>query len=79
MGGCPEALRCVYTWGMQLALELFVVLVSSSLAAASLTAALNFVQEREWPAVGFLSLAASTAVTYGMMALAIVRAVYSGR
>ncbi len=59
-------------------LEFAVVLTSASIAAASLTAAFNFVQEREWPAVGFLSLAASTAITYGMMLLTIVRGLFGG-
>lgn len=61
---------------MQALVEAVVVLVAASIAAASLTAALGFVQEREWPAVGFLSLVASTAITYGMMLMAIVRAVF---
>jgi len=63
---------------MQAIIEALVVLLSASIAAASLTAALNFLREREWPAAGFLSLVASTAITYGMMAMVIVRNLFRG-
>ena len=66
-----------YTVTMQAVLEAIVVLVASSIAAASFTAALSFLRERQWPAVGFLSLVASTAITYGMLLMAIVRGVFS--
>jgi hypothetical protein len=61
---------------MQMVLEAVVVLGSASVAAAGLTAALNFVYEREWPAVMFLVLLASTVITYGMMILSIVQRVF---
>ncbi len=61
---------------MQVVLEAVVVLSFSSIAAVGLTAALNFVYEREWPAVMFLVLLASTAITYGMMMLTIVQRVF---
>jgi hypothetical protein len=62
---------------MQVVLEAVVVLGFSSIAAAGLTAALGFVQEREWPAVGFLVLLATTTITYGMMILSIVQGVFA--
>jgi hypothetical protein len=61
---------------VQLALESTVVLASASLAAAALTAAYEFLSEREWHAVIFLTLAASVAVWYGYVGLYVVRAVY---
>ncbi len=63
---------------VQAILEALVVLISASIAAASLTAALSFLREREWPAAGFLWLVASTTITYGMMAMTIVRNLFRG-
>jgi hypothetical protein len=62
---------------VELALESTVVLTAASLAAAALTAALQYFSEREWCAVVFLTLAASVTVWYGFIALVVVRSVFS--
>jgi hypothetical protein len=62
---------------VELALESTVVLAAASLAAAALTAALQFVSEREWTAVVFLMLAASVTVWYGFIALFVVRSAFA--
>jgi hypothetical protein len=61
----------------QFALESTVVLASSSLAAAALTAALGYLREREWPAAVFLLVAAFSVIWYGMIFLMIVRNVFA--
>jgi hypothetical protein len=62
---------------VQLALESTVVVGTAALAAAALTAAFEFLSEREWHAVIFLMLAASVSVWYGFVALIVVRAVFA--
>ena len=62
---------------MQLVVEAFVVFLTASLTAGSLTAAFNYLVEREWPAVVFLTLAAFSTVWYGFIALVVVRAAVS--
>jgi len=62
---------------VELALESTVVLAAASLAAAALTAAIQFLSEREWTAVVFLTLAASVTVWYGFIALIVVRSAFS--
>jgi hypothetical protein len=62
---------------MQLFVEAFVVFITASLTAGSLTAAFNYLTEREWPAVVFLSLAAFSTVWYGVIVLVVVRAAFS--
>jgi hypothetical protein len=62
---------------MQGVCEGLVVLVTAMLAAGALTAALNYLVDREWPAVVFLTLAASASVMYGMILLIVVRAAFS--
>jgi hypothetical protein len=62
---------------MQLVMEAFVVFLTASLTAGSLTAAFNYLVEREWPAVVFLTLAAFSTVWYGFIALVVVRAAFS--
>jgi hypothetical protein len=62
---------------MQLMMEAFVVFLTASLTAGSLTAAFNYLVEREWPAVVFLTLAAFSTVWYGIIALVVVRAAFS--
>ena len=62
---------------MQLVVEAFVVFLTASLTAGSLTAAFNYLVEREWPAVVFLTLAAFSTVWYGFIALVVVRAAFS--
>jgi hypothetical protein len=62
---------------VELALESTVVLAAASLAAAALTAALQFLSEREWTAVVFLTLAASVTVWYGFIALVVVRSAFA--
>ncbi len=57
----------------QFALESTVVLAFSSIAAAAITAALGYVREREWPAVVFLLVAATSTISYGMICLTVVR------
>jgi hypothetical protein len=42
-----------------------------------LTAAFNYLVDREWPAVVFLTLAATASVWYGMILLVVVRAAFS--
>ena len=54
-----------------------VVLLTAMLAAGALTAALNYLVDREWPAVVFLTLAASASVWYGVILLVVVRAAFS--
>ena len=61
----------------QLALESTVVLATSSVAAAALTAALGYTREREWPAVVFLLIAAASTIWYGMIFMTVVRSVFS--
>jgi hypothetical protein len=62
---------------MQIVLEAFVVFLIASLTAGSLTAAFNYLMEREWPAVVFLALAACSTVWYGIIVLVVVRAAFS--
>jgi hypothetical protein len=62
---------------IQGALETLVVLLAAGLAAAALTAALNYLIDREWPAVVFLTLAATASVWYGMILLVVVRAAFA--
>jgi hypothetical protein len=62
---------------MQGALETLVILLAAGLAAAALTAAFNYLVDREWPAVVFLTLAATASVWYGMVLLVVVRAAFS--
>jgi len=57
--------------------EGFVVLLTAALAAAALTAAFNYLIDGEWPAVVFLTLAASASLWYGFIALVVVRAAFS--
>jgi hypothetical protein len=57
--------------------EGIVVLFTAMLAAGALTAALNYLLDREWPAVVFLTLAASASVWYGAIILVVVRAAFS--
>ena len=62
---------------MQIYLEALVVFLIASLTAGSLTAAFNYLMEREWPAVVFLSLAAFSTIWYGIIVLVVVRAAFS--
>ena len=62
---------------MQLFLEAIVVFLTASLTAGSLTAAFNYLMEREWPAVVFLSMAACSTVWYGVIVLVVVRAAFT--
>jgi hypothetical protein len=62
---------------MQIVLEAFVVFLIASLTAGSLTAAFNYLMEREWSAVVFLSLAAFSTIWYGIIVLVVVRAAFS--
>jgi hypothetical protein len=62
---------------VQIALESTVVIATAALAAAALTAAVEFFTEREWHAVIFLTLAASVSVWYGFVALLVVRSVFA--
>jgi len=62
---------------VELALESTVVVAVASLAAAALTAALQYLTEREWAAVVFLTLAASVTVWYGYIALVVVRSAFA--
>lgn len=62
---------------MQLVMEAFVVFLTASLTAGSLTAAFNYLVEREWPAVVFLTLAAFSTVWYGIIVLVVVRAAFT--
>ncbi|MCC6179947.1 MAG: hypothetical protein IT305_31930 [Chloroflexi bacterium] len=61
---------------LEVALESTVVVTFASLAAAALTAALNYLLEREWPAFVFLVLAASTSLWYGYIFITVVRAAF---
>jgi len=47
---------------MMLVAEAFVVFLTACLTAGSLTAAFNYLMEREWPAVVFLTMAAFSTV-----------------
>ena len=69
--------RNIWVVHTQLAIESTVVLAFSSLAAAAITAALGYLREREWPAVVFLLVAAMSTISYGMIFMTIVRAVYA--
>jgi hypothetical protein len=62
---------------MQILVEAFVVFLTATLTAGSLTAAFNYLVDREWHAVVFLTLAAFSTVWYGIIALVVVRAVFS--
>ena len=62
---------------MELVMEAFVVFLTASLTAGSLTAAFNYLVEREWPAVVFLTMAAFSTVWYGIIVLVVVRAAFS--
>ena len=66
-----------YHQAVLLAAESFVVFLAASLAAGAMTAAYNYLVEREWPAVVFLTLAATATVWYGIILLTVVRAVFS--
>ena len=57
--------------------EGIVVLLTAMLAAGALTAALNYLVDREWPAVVFLTLCASASIMYGGILLVVVRAAFS--
>ena len=61
----------------QFAVESTVVLAFSTLAATAIWAALGYIREREWPAVVFLLVAAMSTISYGMIFMTVVRAVYS--
>ena len=52
-------------------------IAAASLTAGSLTAAFNYLVEREWPAVVFLTMAAFSTVWYGIIALVVVRAAFA--
>ena len=54
-----------------------VVLLTAMLAAGALTAALNYLVDREWPAVVFLTLAGTASVWYGIIVFVVVRAAFS--
>ena len=62
---------------MQIFVEAFVVFLTATLTAGSLTAAFTYLVEREWPAVVFLTLAAFSTVWYGVIVLVVVRAVFT--
>jgi hypothetical protein len=62
---------------MELTVEAFVVFLVSTLTAGALTAAFNYLMDREWPAVVFLTLAAISAVWYGVILIVVVRAAFS--
>ena len=62
---------------MQIFVEAFVVFLTATLTAGSLTAAFTYLVEREWPAVVFLTLAAFSTVWYGIIVLVVVRAVFT--
>jgi len=62
---------------MQLVFEAFVVFLTASLTAGSLTAAFNYLVDGEWHAVVFLTLAAFSTVWYGIIALVVVRAAFT--
>jgi hypothetical protein len=62
---------------MQILLEAFVVFLIATLTAGSLMAAFNYLVEREWPAVVFLTLAAMSTIWYGVIILVVVRAVFT--
>jgi hypothetical protein len=57
--------------------EILVVLLTAMLAAGALTAAFNYVFDREWPAVVFLTMAATASVWYGVILLVVVRAAFA--
>ena len=61
---------------MALTVEAFVVFLVSCLTAAALTAAFNYLMDREWPAVVFLTLAAISTVWYGVILVIVVRAAF---
>ncbi|MGE3909173.1 MAG: hypothetical protein AB7K36_07475 [Chloroflexota bacterium] len=62
---------------LQTLCEGLVVLLTAALAAGALTAAFNYLIDREWPAVVFLTLAGTASVWYGMIALVVVRAAFA--
>ena len=62
---------------MELVVEALVVFMVASLTAGALTAAYNYLMDREWPAVVFLTLAAASTVWYGIILVVVVRAAFS--
>ena len=62
---------------MELVVESLVVFLVSTLTAGALTAAYHYLVDREWPAVVFLTLAAASAVWYGVIAVIVVRAAFA--
>jgi hypothetical protein len=58
---------------MELVVESLVVFLMSTLTAGALTAAFNYLVDREWPAVVFLTLAAASTVWYGVILVVVVR------
>jgi hypothetical protein len=62
---------------MELAVEALVVFMMSTLTAGALTAAFNYLIDREWPAVVFLTLAAISTVWYGVILVVVVRAAFA--
>jgi hypothetical protein len=62
---------------MELVVEAFVVFMVSTLTAGALAAAFNYLLDREWPADVFLTLAAASAVWYGVILVVVVRAAFS--
>ena len=62
---------------MELVVEALVVFFVATLTAGSLTAAFNYLIDREWPAVVFLTLAAVSTVWYGVILVVVVRAAFA--
>ena len=62
---------------MELVVEAIVVFFVATLTAGSLTAAFNYLIDREWPAVVFLTLAAVSTVWYGVILVVVVRAAFA--
>ena len=62
---------------MELVVEALVVFFVATLTAAALTAAFNYLVDREWPAVVFLTLAALSTVWYGIILVVVVRAAFA--
>ena len=62
---------------MQLTVEAFVVFLVATLTAAALTAAYQYLVDREWTAVVFLTLAAVSTIWYGVILLVVVRSAFS--
>jgi hypothetical protein len=62
---------------MELVVEAFVVFMVASLTAGALTAAFHYLVDREWTAVVFLTLAAVSAVWYGVILVVVVRSAFA--